>query len=57
MLAIGRRMGQGTLVLEHLAQVAAVDPTTARRALYKVFGLVRRLAADALAQDLAASDG
>jgi hypothetical protein len=32
---------QGTFVLEHLAEITAIDPAVARRASDEVFGLAR----------------
>jgi hypothetical protein len=46
-------MRHGPLVLHHLRQVAHVDQAAAGRAPDEVLGLVGRLAADALADDLA----
>ena len=45
-----RRVRQWPFVLDHLAQIAAVDPTVARRAADEIIGLVLWRIADANAQ-------
>jgi len=42
-----RRVRQWPFVLDHLAQIAAVDPTVARRAADEIIGLVLWRIADA----------
>ena len=49
-----RRMRQRLLVLQHLAEVAHIHPGSAGGALDEVIGLSLGLAANALADDLAA---
>ena len=49
-------MRQWPFVLDHLAQIAAVDPTVARRAADEIIGLVLWRIADANAQIFAARD-
>jgi hypothetical protein len=48
---ITRRMWQRSLVIEHRAQIAHVDPTATRFVSEEMLGLVDRLHADALADD------
>jgi hypothetical protein len=43
-------------VLEHLAEITAIDPAVARRAPDEVFGLVRRRVAETLPDVFAARD-
>jgi hypothetical protein len=50
-------MRQRPRVLEHLAEVAHVDPAIAGRAASEMFGLVLGLFANALPDDFAASNG
>ena len=42
-----RRMRQGTFVLEHLAEIAAINPAVAGRAFDEVLGVVIRRLAEA----------
>jgi len=50
---IARRMGERANMVKHLSEIAAIDPP-ATRASNKMLGFVRRLFADAPANDFSA---
>jgi len=54
--SILRRVWERAFVLEHLAEITAIDPTAAGRAANEVLGLVRRRLSDALADIFTARD-